>query len=71
MTGENWNEVLYDGIRSKGGAAAAYFLFLYIVCNYIILNLFVAILISCFADTDDEETKAKRDAVRLHAPPCF
>mmetsp|Transcript_58372 Transcript_58372/g.186072 ORF Transcript_58372/g.186072 Transcript_58372/m.186072 type:complete len:1616 (+) Transcript_58372:485-5332(+) len=65
LTGENWNEVMYDGMRSTSTVAAFYFLLLTIVGNYIILNLFLAILLDNFADggdDDEEEEKEKEDA---------
>ena len=57
LTGENWNTVMYDGMRLNGGYAI-YFVLLVVVGNYIILNLFLAILLDNFggsSDDDDEE----------------
>jgi len=63
LTGENWNEVMYDGIRSTTWAASLYFLLLVVVGNYIILNLFLAILLDNFGggsdDDDDEEEESE------------
>mmetsp|Transcript_6417 Transcript_6417/g.22602 ORF Transcript_6417/g.22602 Transcript_6417/m.22602 type:complete len:1664 (+) Transcript_6417:339-5330(+) len=55
LTGENWNTVMYDGMRSTSWLAAFYFLLLVVVGNYIILNLFLAILLDNFAAGDDDE----------------
>jgi voltage-dependent calcium channel L type alpha-1D len=52
LTGENWNEVFLNGWRSTGWASALYFLSLVICGNFIILNLFLAILLSNFEDQD-------------------
>ena len=40
LTGENWNEVLFDGIKVTGFASVAYFLALTFLGNYVIFNLF-------------------------------
>eukprot|EP00951_Prasinocladus_malaysianus_P002849 scaffold20217_cov44-Prasinocladus_malaysianus.AAC.1 len=48
LTGENWNTVMYDGMRSTGELAVVYFVLLVVVGNYIILNLFLAILLDNF-----------------------
>merc|ERR1711871_792049 len=56
LTGENWNEVLYNGILATGWAESViYFTLLNIVGAYIILNLFMAILLGQFDDDDDED----------------
>lgn len=52
LTGENWNEVFLNGWRSTGWASTLYFLSLVICGNFIILNLFLAILLSNFEDQD-------------------
>lgn len=52
LTGENWNNVLIDGWRSIGWPSTLYFLSLVIFGNFIILNLFLAILLSNFEDQD-------------------
>ncbi|KAG2493814.1 hypothetical protein HYH03_008033 [Edaphochlamys debaryana] len=49
VTGENWNTVMYDGMRGVGPAAALYFIFVIVVGNYVVLNLFIAILLENFA----------------------
>jgi voltage-dependent calcium channel L type alpha-1D len=56
LTGENWNEVLYNGIKATSwGTSVIYFVALNILGNYIILNLFMAILLSEFDAADDDE----------------
>ena len=48
LTGEDWNEVLYTGIRALGGlglvgtVVCVYFIILFICGNYILLNVFLA-----------------------------
>ena len=58
--GENWNTVMYDGMRTTGTPAAFYFLLIVILGNYVVLNLFLAILLDKFAGGDEDD---KRKAV--------
>ena len=59
LTGENWNEVMYDGMRSTGAGSCVYFLLLFIMGNYIILNLFLAILLDNFGGGEEEEEEGE------------
>lgn len=58
LTGEDWNAVMYDGIRAYGGVASPgvvaciYFIILFICGNYILLNVFLAIAVDNLADAD-------------------
>ena len=68
--GENWNEVMYDGMRTTSPASAVYFLFIVLIGNYVVLNLFLAILLDKFAggDSDGDADKKRRQrgpSVRL------
>mmetsp|Transcript_12403 Transcript_12403/g.1855 ORF Transcript_12403/g.1855 Transcript_12403/m.1855 type:complete len:152 (+) Transcript_12403:1388-1843(+) len=45
LTGENWNEVMYSAVYSTSWYASLYFVSLTVVGNYILLNLFLAILL--------------------------
>jgi hypothetical protein len=45
LTGEDWNAVMFDGIRSAGWVAAVYFCGLVMIGKYIVLNLFLAMLL--------------------------
>ncbi|PFX17210.1 Voltage-dependent calcium channel type D subunit alpha-1 [Stylophora pistillata] len=76
LTGEDWNAVMYDGIRAwggigEGGSAIAilYFIFLVVVGNYILLNVFLAIAVDNLADAEnltemEEEKKKKKEKAR-------
>jgi hypothetical protein len=59
MTGEDWNVIMYDGIRATSSGSFFYFGFLVLFGNYIILNLFLAILLGGFEkdawEQEDEE----------------
>ena len=62
--GEDWNSVMYDHYRATGAITVAYFMFLFIFGNLILLNLFLAILLKNFEeppgqdepDEDDDDT---------------
>ncbi|DBA00730.1 TPA: hypothetical protein N0F65_001201 [Lagenidium giganteum] len=64
LTGENWNEVLYDGWRSTGWSAVLYFVSLVVMGNFILLNLFLAILLGNFEESSDEDKTKERELVR-------
>ena len=59
ITGEDWNTVMYNGMRSgpndAGNLYALYFVSLFLIGNVIVLNLFIAVLINNFGRDDDEE----------------
>ena len=80
LTGENWNEVMYNGMKAYGGYSklsgigiSVFFIFLFIIGNYILLNVFLAIAVDNLADTDSltveekkkEEEKEKKKKMRL------
>ena len=66
MTGEDWQLIMYSAFRGlRSPVAALFFLGLFVVGNYILLNLFVAILISCLDSASRAETKKKNAAARL------
>lgn len=49
LVGEKWNEVMYNAIQSEGGSLAVmYFVGLVLFGNFIMLNLFLAILLGNF-----------------------
>uniref|UniRef100_A0A8C7DML8 Voltage-dependent L-type calcium channel subunit alpha n=1 Tax=Oncorhynchus kisutch TaxID=8019 RepID=A0A8C7DML8_ONCKI len=55
LTGEDWNAVMYDGIMAYGGPVfpqmivCIYFVSLFVVGNYILLNVFLAIAVDNLA----------------------
>uniref|UniRef100_A0A8C9WB04 Voltage-dependent calcium channel type A subunit alpha-1 n=1 Tax=Scleropages formosus TaxID=113540 RepID=A0A8C9WB04_SCLFO len=63
LTGEDWNEVMYNGIRSQGGVqsgmwSSIYFIVLTLFGNYTLLNVFLAIAVDNLANAQ-ELTKAE------------
>ncbi|RLN86576.1 hypothetical protein BBJ28_00004388 [Nothophytophthora sp. Chile5] len=79
LTGENWNNVLFDGWRATGIGGVVYFVSLVVFGNFILLNLFLAILLSHFEDTDNasqdanglEEREALRNKSRVMPKPSL
>lgn len=67
LTGEDWNEVMYDGINAYGGVshigilACVYFIILFICGNYILLNVFLAIAVDNLADAESLSVIDKED----------
>ncbi|KAL9888468.1 muscle calcium channel subunit alpha-1 isoform X1 [Glossina fuscipes] len=67
LTGEDWNAVMYDGIRAHGGVFSfgilfcVYFIILFICGNYILLNVFLAIAVDNLADADSLTTVEKEE----------
>ena len=55
LTGEDWNEVMYQGIESQGGHRSGniyslYFIVLTLFGNYTLLNVFLAIAVDNLAN---------------------
>jgi len=68
LSGENWNEIMFDSHRVSWDSnakddlplpyAIIYFLLLFVIGNLLLFNLFIAILLSNF---DDEEEEAEEE----------
>ncbi len=83
LTGEDWNEVMYQGIESQGGARAGfiyslYFIFLTMFGNYTLLNVFLAIAVDSLGQAQEmtaceekekEDEEAKEAALRAAYGP--
>ena len=61
--GEDWNSVMYDHYRATNALTVAYFIFLFIFGNLILLNLFLAILLKNFEEPPGAEDDAEEDVV--------
>ena len=51
LTQENWNMVMYDGMRATNRWASLYFIALMTVGYYVLFNLLVAILVEGFTNS--------------------
>lgn len=54
MTGENWNWIMYAGMRARGAGWALYFVFMILFGQTLILSLFLTMLMSKFDEVQDE-----------------
>jgi voltage-dependent calcium channel N type alpha-1B len=83
LTGEDWNEIMYNGIRSRGGpysigiSASLYFIVLMLFGNYTLLNVFLAIAVDNLANAQQltaeqeaAEQKAQEDKKEEIAREC-
>lgn len=65
LTGEDWNEVMYQGIESQGMAHSLYFIVLVLFGNYTLLNVFLAIAVDNLANAQElsaaEEEQKEED----------
>uniref|UniRef100_A0A672S7R8 Voltage-dependent calcium channel type A subunit alpha-1 n=1 Tax=Sinocyclocheilus grahami TaxID=75366 RepID=A0A672S7R8_SINGR len=71
LTGEDWNEVMYNGIRSQGGVqygmwSSIYFIVLTLFGNYTLLNVFLAIAVDNLANAQ-ELTKVRQRKVTYYS----
>ncbi|XP_063370075.1 voltage-dependent calcium channel type D subunit alpha-1-like isoform X2 [Cydia amplana] len=70
LTGEDWNVVMYEGIKAYGGAgsfgmiASIYFIIIFVCGNYILLNVFLAIAVDNLGDDDDEEVEKEAEGAK-------
>lgn len=48
--GENWNEIVYNGIKVTNYGASVYFVCVFIVGDMVVLNLFLAVILLSFDD---------------------
>ena len=56
LTGENWNEVMILAIDNKKSFIWAYlFIFMMLLGNFMLLNLFLAILLKSISSVGEEE----------------
>lgn len=68
LTTENWNSVLYDSMRNEEigyYAPVIYYVSWIFIGNFILLNLFLAILLDGFLSEDDEEAGDEEEIERL------
>ncbi|KAF5899153.1 voltage-dependent L-type calcium channel subunit alpha-1D-like, partial [Clarias magur] len=71
LTGEDWNQVMYDGIMAYGGPSSSgmivciYFIILFVCGNYILLNVFLAIAVDSLAGSGSLDASKKTTDDRL------
>ncbi|XP_021201888.1 muscle calcium channel subunit alpha-1 isoform X2 [Bombyx mori] len=73
LTGEDWNVVMYEGIKAYGGAgtpgmlASIYFIVIFICGNYILLNVFLAIAVDNLGDAEEMDAIEKQKEMAENA----
>ncbi|CAN0539267.1 unnamed protein product, partial [Ectocarpus sp. 12 AP-2014] len=68
LSGENWNTVMYDARRATGWVSVFYFVSLIIMGMMIVMNLFLAILLSNFTNKEDVDAEAGGGSVAPYNP---
>eukprot|EP01043_Picozoa_sp_COSAG02_P004215 COSAG02_NODE_108_length_36286_cov_19.437478_18_plen_1405_part_00 len=79
LTGEDWSPLMYGFIRAYGWNAAIYFVFMFLMTNFVLANLFVAVILENFSTDEDmklEIQKRKYEAdqkrrMKIGAPLTF
>lgn len=74
LTGENWNDILYNAVAVSNYAAVIYFLLVFLMADLVILNLFLAVILQFFDDGDPHLTLegAKNTFKEIFCPTrCF
>ena len=61
LTMENWQFILYTTMSESGWIAAIYLISWIFIGNFVLLNLFLAILLDSFIEEDEEEKKEMQE----------
>uniref|UniRef100_A0A3B1K9Y5 Voltage-dependent L-type calcium channel subunit alpha n=1 Tax=Astyanax mexicanus TaxID=7994 RepID=A0A3B1K9Y5_ASTMX len=79
ITGEEWDTIMYNGIMAHGGPqspgilVSIYFIILYVVGNFILLNVFLAIAVDNLTEAESlssaQKEKEEEKARKKTAPP--
>lgn len=71
ITGENWNAIMVQVIDANGSIAGPTIFFVaeMIIGNYMLLNLFLAILLKFISEGDEEEPKEDKSKSQKNLPP--
>ncbi|KUF89419.1 hypothetical protein AM588_10002652 [Phytophthora nicotianae] len=64
ITGENWNSIMYYAILGNGMLSCVYFISLVILGDFVLMNLFLALLLDNFGDNDEEQEKEKQEETK-------
>ncbi|CEG50199.1 voltage-gated ion channel superfamily [Plasmopara halstedii] len=64
ITGENWNGIMYFAILGNGMLSCIYFISLVILGDFVLMNLFLALLLDNFGDNDEEQERQKQEETK-------
>ncbi len=75
LTGEDWNEVMYQGIESQGGHRSGniyslYFIVLTLFGNYTLLNVFLAIAVDNLANAQELTAAENQNGIIVYTKLC-
>jgi len=62
LTQEDWNQIMYRATQRAGLWSALYFVVLIVIGNYMLLNLFIAIIIQGFAENKESMQDTEEDS---------
>lgn len=66
LTGEDWNRIMYDGWRVQGSSAVLFVTLVMTVGNFVVMNLFLAILLKHFEERSNiDERQPETDECLL------
>eukprot|EP01064_Diplonema_japonicum_P003342 TRINITY_DN1216_c1_g1_i1.p1 TRINITY_DN1216_c1_g1~~TRINITY_DN1216_c1_g1_i1.p1 ORF type:complete len:2545 (+),score=649.13 TRINITY_DN1216_c1_g1_i1:280-7914(+) len=71
VTGENWAQIMKNTIQRTGAAAIVYFVTLFLLGNYILLNLLIAILIDSFSKSVELAVEKEQGEEAKKAKPVL
>ena len=63
MTGDGWDDVMITAMRAKGDIYALFFVFLYVLSNYVLLSLLIGIFLNVRTEEEREEARKKHRLV--------
>jgi hypothetical protein len=66
LTMENWQNILFTMMSQAGFIAAIYLISWIFIGNFVLLNLFLAILLDSFIEEDEEEKKELKEQNQLN-----
>ena len=61
LSGENWNEIMREVVVRVSWYSVIFFVSIMLFGNYILLNLFLAILLKFFSDNEEMDDKPDND----------
>eukprot|EP00755_Sulcionema_specki_P016210 Sspe_Gene.61433::Locus_34101_Transcript_1_1_Confidence_1.000_Length_3331::g.61433::m.61433/K04851/CACNA1D; voltage-dependent calcium channel L type alpha-1D len=68
ITGEDWQVLMYQGMRSLHDISCFFFLTLYVIGNYVVLNLFIAVLLGRLDSKDFDSSFSGEDDKSIVSP---
>jgi hypothetical protein len=60
LTGEDWSPLMYNFIRAYGWNVAVFFVFMFLMTNFVLANLFVAVILENFSVDEDQKMEVQK-----------